>query len=146
MDQQPGYKTLVAVSTNGTSYTNLAVKSADLEELCDLADVTNFDTASTDYKAALSVSRRKAAQLHDTTISIEGDYDGSTEQATTLASGANVYILIGIDTSGNGTIDDVVANVPMIVGTRSRTFNVEETNSFSVDLQGNGPVKATATY
>jgi len=146
MAQQPGNKTIIKVGINGTTYAAVCLRSTDLEEMVDLEDVTNFCTTGADYEATLAASRRKAAQLSDTSITLTGLYDGSTEMLTTLKQGTSVYLLIGIDTGGGETIDEVIANVPMIVASRSRGFNVEGENTFSVSLQGNGPVKLTATY
>ena len=146
MANQPGYKVIVKVSTDGTSYTTVAVKNCTLDETVDLSDITNFVTTSTDYAAGLSAARRKMAQLHDSSISMSGDYDGSTEMSTTLRPGADVYILIGIDTSGDGSINDVIGNAKMIISNRSRVFNVENPNTVDFSAEGNGPVKTTATY
>ena len=141
MGIEAGYKTQVGISTNGTTYVNGCFKTTSVDETVDLSDITTFCDATTDLTATLSAARRKLAELFDTAITLDGDYDGSTEMKTTLRPGTSVYIRVGIDTDGDGTVDEWVINVPMIAANRSRTFNVEEKTTISVPLEGNGPPK-----
>lgn len=146
MGIESGLKTQVSLSTDGTTYVNVCLRTAGLDESVDLTDITTFCDAATDLAGLLSASRRRLAELFDSSVTLDGHYDGSTEQKTTLKPGTELYLRFGIDTDGDGTVDVWVANIPMIVESRNRSFNVEEATTISVTVQGNGAVKETETY
>jgi len=146
MGIEAGYKTHVGISTAGTTgtYTDVCVKATTVDETVDLSDITSFCDAATDLTGALSAARRRLAELFDTAVTLDGDYDGSTTMKTTLKPGTSVYLRVGIDTSGNGTANEWIINVPMIVASRSKSFSVEEKSTISVPLEGNGSPKYDA--
>lgn len=142
-----GYKTIYAVSTDGTTYNAVCLSSADVSRSANLTEITTSCTSNADLDNALKPAIRRLANLRDSGLTLNGPLDGSTEQITTLAEGESVYFRIQItDEADPPAVVSTVFNAPMIVESNDLSLDVTRENQITITLSGNGPVKTTATY
>lgn len=149
MSIEAGFSTIAIMSTTGLtgSYTGTCSRAVTLDRSVDLTDITTLCDVNEDLTNGLSPARRRLAQFLDAGISLEGHYDpDNANQSTNLRPGSTVYIVIGIDTTGNGSIDSVVINSKMIVENVNLGFDIENPTSFSAQCQNAGAIKYTGEF
>lgn len=149
MGVNAGYKTIVLASTTGATgtYTGVCTRAATVDESVDLTDITTFCDVNSDLTSGLVPSKRQLAQFLDASISLEGHYDpANANQKTNLRSGSDIYIVVGIDTDGDGSIDEVVMNTKMVVESRNFSFDIDNPTGFSCSCRNNGAIKYTGEF